>query len=91
MNATGGFSIFSWRRRKLGRLFTVTGRVPADRVAVLRKAFDATVADPAFLSDAQRLRLTVTPMSGDNVAHDVAALYATPGDLLQSVKSIVGQ
>ncbi len=76
---------------KLGRLFTVTGRVPADRVAVLRKAFDATVADPAFLSDAQKLRLTVTPMSGDDVAHDVAALYATPGDLLQSVKSIVGQ
>jgi len=60
-------------------------------LAMLRKAFDATVADPKFLADAELVRLTVTPMSGEAVAHDVAALYETPADLLQSVKSIAGE
>ena len=76
---------------KLGRLFMVSGRVPADRVAVLRQAFDAMVADPAFRSEAAKLRLTVTPMSGAEVARDVAALYAAPPDLVARVKTIVGE
>jgi tripartite-type tricarboxylate transporter receptor subunit TctC len=76
---------------KLGRLFMVSGSVPAPRVASLRRAFDAMVADPAFLQDAENLRLTVTPMSGETVAHDVAALYATPPDLVAKAKVIAGE
>jgi tripartite-type tricarboxylate transporter receptor subunit TctC len=76
---------------KLGRLFTVVGGVPADRVAVLRNAFDATVADPAFVKEAEKLRLLVTPMTGVEVAHDIDALYATPTDLVAAVKKIIGE
>ena len=76
---------------KLGRLFTVSGRVPADRVAVLRNAFDATVADPAFVKEAEKLRLLVTPMTGAEVAHDIDALYATPPELVAAVKKIIGE
>ena len=60
---------------KLGRLFMASERVPADRVAMLRRAFDAMVADPAFRRDAGKMRLTVTPMSGeDGDARDRRAL-----------------
>jgi tripartite-type tricarboxylate transporter receptor subunit TctC len=76
---------------KLGRLFLVSGRVPAERVAALRKAFAGMVADPAFLDEAEKLRLTVTPMSGEEVARDIAALYAAPSDLVAKVKAIVGE
>lgn len=76
---------------KLGRLFMVQGAVPAGRVAALRRAFDATVADPAFLRDAADFRLTVTPMPGDDVARDIAALYATPPDLVARAKAIAGE
>ena len=76
---------------KLGRLFMVSGAVPAGRVAALRGAFDATVADPAFRRDAAQLRLTVAPMSGETVAHEVAALYATPADLVVKAKVIAGE
>jgi tripartite-type tricarboxylate transporter receptor subunit TctC len=76
---------------KLGRLFMVSGDVPAERVAALRHAFDATVADPAFLSDAAKFRLTVTPMAGDDVARDIGALYATPPDLVARAKAIAGE
>jgi tripartite-type tricarboxylate transporter receptor subunit TctC len=75
---------------KLGRPFMVSGRVPAERVAVLRRAFDATVADPAFLRDAEQMRLTVTPMRGEEVARDVAALYASPADVVARAKAIAG-
>ena len=60
---------------KLGRLFMASERVPADRVAMLRRAFDAMVADPAFRQDAGKMRLTVTPMSGaEGDARDRRAL-----------------
>lgn len=38
--------------------------VPADRLALLRKAFDDTVKDPAFVADAGKLRIDVEPVSG---------------------------
>ncbi len=76
---------------KLGRLFVASGRVPAERVAALRRAFDAMVVDPAFLRDAEKLRLTVTPMTGDGVARDITALYATPHDLVMRAKKIAGE
>ena len=38
--------------------------VPADRLATLRKAFDATVKDKAFIADAAKLRIDVEPVPG---------------------------
>ena len=39
------------------------GTTPA-QLAILRKAFDATMADPQFLADAEKLRIDVAPLSG---------------------------
>src|SRR5215469_8534898 len=76
---------------RLGRLFMAAGGVPADRVAVLRAAFDAMVVDPAFLAEAAQLRLLVTPMRADEVAGQIGALYATPADLVARAKIIAGE
>ena len=38
--------------------------VPADRIALLRKAFDETMKDPAFLAEAEKLRIEVDPVTG---------------------------
>jgi hypothetical protein len=76
---------------KLGRPFMMSRRVPPERVATLRRAFGAMVADRAFRSEAAKFRLTVMPMSGEDVARDVAALYAAPPDLIARVKAMVGE
>ncbi len=76
---------------KLGRLFMASERVPPDRIAVLRHAFDATMADPAFRSDAAKLRLTVTPMNGEEVTREIGALYATPPDIVAKAKAIAAE
>lgn len=76
---------------KLGRLFMASGRVPSERVAVLRRAFDAMTADPAFRQDAAKLRLTVTPMNAETVTREIGALYATPPDVVAKAKTIAAE
>ncbi len=39
--------------------------VPAERISVLRRAFDATMKDPAFIAEATRLRIDVEPVTGE--------------------------
>jgi len=76
---------------RLGRLFMVSGAVPADRVALLRAAFNAMVIDPAFLAEAEQVRLLVTPMAAAEVTQHVSELYATPADLVMRAKAIAGE
>jgi len=75
---------------RLGRLFMVAGRVPAERIAALRTAFDAMVADPEFRADAEKMKLLVTPMTGDVVTRHVTELYATPAAVVAKAKAITG-
>src|SRR5262245_33409189 len=46
----------------IGRPFFATPDIPADRKAALRAAFDATMKDPQFLTEAQKIDLEVTPI-----------------------------
>ena len=45
--------------------FVAPPGVPAERIKILREAFDATMKDPGFLSDAKQSRLEVNPLSGE--------------------------
>jgi tripartite-type tricarboxylate transporter receptor subunit TctC len=64
--------------------------VPADRVAALRAAFDATVRDADFLAEAQKQGLEIVAGSGDEVQQVVERTLATPSDLVARVAAIVG-
>ena len=75
----------------MGRSFLMSAKVPAERVAILRAAFDETVKDPAFIAEAARARLLVTPMNGAEVASRIQELYATPPDLIARAKAILGE
>src|SRR5262249_18724351 len=52
---------------RLGRLFMVPAKISADRISALRTSFDLMVIDRAFLAEAERSGLTVTPMAGSAV------------------------
>jgi tripartite-type tricarboxylate transporter receptor subunit TctC len=67
----------------LARPFVAPPGIPADRKAVLRKAFDDTMKDPAFLADARKTMIDINPVSGPEVDAIVASLYATPRDVVQ--------
>jgi tripartite-type tricarboxylate transporter receptor subunit TctC len=61
-----------------GRPFMLPPETPKDRVDVLRKAFDSTMADPAFLAEAAKMSLDIAPASGARVQGLVEKLYAAP-------------
>jgi tripartite-type tricarboxylate transporter receptor subunit TctC len=58
--------------------------VPADRVAVLRTAFHAAMADPLFLADAKKQRIEVKEVSGDKVAQLLANAFAMPPEVVKA-------
>jgi tripartite-type tricarboxylate transporter receptor subunit TctC len=62
---------------------------PADRIDILRKAFDQAVKDPEFLADAERMRIAIAPLSGEKVQDLVTKLYATPKDVVAEAKSAI--
>jgi tripartite-type tricarboxylate transporter receptor subunit TctC len=52
---------------EIGTAFFTTPKVPADRITALRRAFDATMKDPEFLADAEKTKLTVGPITGEEL------------------------
>jgi tripartite-type tricarboxylate transporter receptor subunit TctC len=76
-------------RNALGYPIAAPPDVPADRVAALRAAFDATVADPDFLADMQKEGLDVHPTSGEALAQLIANVYATPAAVIEQAKAVI--
>src|SRR5581483_11309502 len=58
--------------------------VPADRVAALKTAFHAAMADPAFLADAKKQRIEVKEVDGAKVAEIIATAFAMPADVVKA-------
>lgn len=73
----------------VGRPYIVSHAVPADRVAILRAAFAATVKDPAFIAAAKTQNLPVSPRTGEQAEKIVAQLYATPPDIIKEAQQLV--
>jgi tripartite-type tricarboxylate transporter receptor subunit TctC len=61
-----------------------------ERVALLRRAFDAMAADPDFRADAQKRGLDVTPASGEALTAIIERTIATPAEALVTLKMILG-
>jgi tripartite-type tricarboxylate transporter receptor subunit TctC len=76
---------------KLGRPFIAAGAVPAERLQILRQAFNDTMKDPQFLADAEKLRMPVSPKNADEGAAIVNEIYATPEDIVQAARKVAGE
>jgi hypothetical protein len=74
-------------RLEYGRPFFLPPNVPAARVEALRRAFDATMKDPAYLAEAERLKVEVDPLSGEQVAALVEQVSRTPAETVARVRS----
>jgi tripartite-type tricarboxylate transporter receptor subunit TctC len=62
----------------LGRWTAGPPGIPADRLAVLRDAHAAALADPELLAAAKRLQLPIQPMDGATLADAVTRVLAQP-------------
>jgi tripartite-type tricarboxylate transporter receptor subunit TctC len=75
--------------RQLLRPVLAPPDLPADRLAALRRAFDATMQDPAFLDDAKKQTLGVTPMTGETVQEIVERLHKTSPAVIKLALDLV--
>ncbi|MBX9758473.1 MAG: hypothetical protein K2Y29_06815 [Beijerinckiaceae bacterium] len=72
-----------------GRPFVAPPDVPAERVKILRDAFMKTVESSEYKEEAGKMRLDMSPMSGEDVQKLVEQIYATPPSVVKSVRAIM--
>jgi tripartite-type tricarboxylate transporter receptor subunit TctC len=78
-------------RQPMGRPFLAPPGVPAERTAMLRKAFVDTMKDPGFLAEAEKMKLEIDPVSGEAVQAIVQEVYQTPKSISAAVADIVNR
>jgi tripartite-type tricarboxylate transporter receptor subunit TctC len=61
---------------EIGRSMLATPEIPADRFAVLRKAFATMLADPAFRQEVEKRNLEVDPLSGEALQQRISETLA---------------
>lgn len=71
-----------------GRPWLAPPNVPPDRIAALRRAFDAAMKDPAFLEDAKKRGLVVQPRTGEQVEAVLRKAAAFPPELLARLATL---
>jgi tripartite-type tricarboxylate transporter receptor subunit TctC len=70
----------------MARPFAAPPGLNAATANTLRRAFDATIADPEFLAEAKQMQADISPMRGEDVQRLVAEIYATPSPIVARAK-----
>lgn len=73
----------------LGYAHWVSPDVPLERVKILRRAYEATMKDPAFLAETQKLDMMLRPKSGEDVTAIVQRVANTPADIIKKAAQVL--
>src|SRR5438094_304207 len=71
------------------RPFVLPPATPKERVQLLRKAFQETLKDPAFLAEVEKTKLTLDPVTGDELEKLVADAFTIEPALSAKLKAIL--
>jgi tripartite-type tricarboxylate transporter receptor subunit TctC len=74
----------------LGRPYVAPPGVPADRLAILRKAFQATLRDKVFLAEAEKLQLDIDAISAEDITQLVRGTVNAPPTIIAKAKAAMG-
>ena len=72
----------------VGRPVIMSGQVPKDRVAIIRKAFNDTMKDPAFLADMKKQMLPAEPVTGEEAEKIVSKMTDAPPNIVAKAKEV---
>jgi tripartite-type tricarboxylate transporter receptor subunit TctC len=67
---------------ELGRPIMLPPDVPPQRVQAMRRAFDATIKDPAFREEAKKMGLDITHRTGEQLEATIKAAKETPPEII---------
>lgn len=70
-----------------GRPYVAPPDLPPERTRTLRAAFQATMRDPAFVAEANKLGYDIGPLAGEEMAGLIADLYASPAEIVEATRA----
>ena len=53
--------------------------------------YEATMQDPQFVAEAQKLRLPISPKTGEEALKVVEEIYATPDDIVAAARKVTAE
>lgn len=74
---------------EIGMAISAPPGLPLERLAALRRAFDLTMKDPAFLAFAKKRQIPVVPMSGDALERLIAQGMSTPQPVVRRMNKLI--
>ena len=75
---------------QLGKPVVAARGVPADRVAILRTAFEATMRDPELLAEADKLKVDISPRTAAEASAIIEEIFSMPKDVVEAAKKVIG-
>jgi tripartite-type tricarboxylate transporter receptor subunit TctC len=75
----------------LGRPILGTPGIPAERVAILRQAFNKMLSDPDFLAEIERRKYELQPVKGEELEAMAKDVIAQPPDVVERMRKLLGK
>jgi tripartite-type tricarboxylate transporter receptor subunit TctC len=80
---------FLYAGQGIGRPFFAPPGLTPELLAMMRKAFDATMKDPEFVTEVNQRKLTLAPENGDSLERLINRIYATPKPVVERVANLI--
>jgi tripartite-type tricarboxylate transporter receptor subunit TctC len=74
----------------ISRALVAAPDTPPERLAALRRAFDATMKDPEFLAEAEKSQMDIVPMTGGESQKIADSIVNTPPEIVARAKVLLG-
>ena len=73
----------------INRPYSLPPGTPKDRVQILRQAFEATMKDREFLAEAEKSKLDISPLGGEEVERIVSDIQKLSPSVLDKIKEVI--
>jgi tripartite-type tricarboxylate transporter receptor subunit TctC len=90
-DASRRLAILVMAPNEFGRPWTAPPGIAADRLKLLRSAWNDTLKDPELLAEAQKRGWPVEPVSGEEMEALAKEVIAQPPDVVQKLKKLLGE
>jgi tripartite-type tricarboxylate transporter receptor subunit TctC len=74
----------------LGRPIAATPGIPADRLNLLRQAYQKTLKDPELIAETKRQRWDIDPLTGEEMEKLAKEVMAQPKEVIERMKWVLG-
>ena len=75
----------------LGRPLTGTPGIPAERVTLLRQAFNKMLSDSDFLAEIEKRKYELQPVKGEELEVMAKEVIAQPPDVIERMRKLLGK